>query len=85
MDKNQIVKKEYVSVIVKHDADGNIRPLAIGLNDNLYEIDKVKQKCRAASLKVGGTGIRYTVVINGHIIFLYDEENGKWFLDSKVA
>ena len=85
MNKEKTIKKEYVSVIVKHDVDGNIRPLAISLNDNLYEIDKVKQKCRAASLKVGGTGIRYTVVVNGRIIFLYDEENGKWFLDSKVA
>lgn len=78
---NTNIKKEYVDVIVKHDRDGNIRPLAITMNDDIYEIDKVKHSCRAASLKFGGTGIRYTVVINGKLCFLYDEENGKWFVD----
>ncbi len=78
---NTNINKEYVDVIVKHDKEGNIRPLAITMNEDVYEIDKIKQRCRAASLKFGGTGIRYTVVINGKLCFLYDEENGKWFVD----
>jgi len=48
-----------------------------------YEIDRVIQKCRAASTKVGGTGIRYTVQICGKPTFLFDEENGKWFVEAK--
>ena len=43
----------------------------------------VIQKCRAASTKVGGTGIRYTVQICGKPTFLFDEENGKWFVEAK--
>ena len=39
--------------------------------------------CRAASTKVGGTGIRYTVQICGKPTFLFDEENGKWFVEAK--
>ena len=52
-------------------------------NDEKYEIDRVIQKCRAAATKVGGTGIRYTVQICGQQAFLFDEENGKWFVEAK--
>ena len=63
-------RKVYVEVNVTHRPDG-------------YEIDRVIQKCRAASTKVGGTGIRYTVQICGKPTFLFDEENGKWFVEAK--
>ena len=53
-------------------------------NGEKYEIDRVIQKCRAASTKVGGTGIRYTVQICGKPTFLFDEENGKWFVEAKT-
>lgn len=83
MNTNLEIKKTYVDIIVKHDSDGNIKPLALSVNGSrLYEIDKVKYKCRAASLKVGGNGVRYTIKINGKIMFLYDEENGKWFIET---
>ena len=52
-------------------------------NDEIYEVDRVMQKCRAAATKVGGTGIRYTVQICGQSAFLFDEENGKWFVEAK--
>ena len=39
--------------------------------------------CRAASTKVGGTGLRYTVMICGKETYLFDEENGKWFVEGK--
>lgn len=64
--------------------DGTARPNFIKFeNDEKYEIDRVIQKCRAASTKVGGTGIRYTVQICGKPTFLFDEENGKWFVEAK--
>ena len=59
-------KKVYVKVIIEQDSEGNIRPMSIVWTDgHTYEVDRLKQKCRAASLKVGGTGIRYTVMICG--------------------
>ena len=64
--------------------NGTARPNFIKFeNDEKYEIDRVIQKCRAASTKVGGTGIRYTVQICGKPTFLFDEENGKWFVEAK--
>ena len=67
-------RKVYVEVNVTHRPDGTARPNFIKFeNDEKYEIDRVIQKCRAASTKVGGTGIT----------FLFDEENGKWFVEAK--
>ena len=77
-------RKVYVEVNVTHRADGSARPNFIYFgNDERYEIDRVIQKCRVAATKVGGTGIRYTVQICGQQAFLFDEENGKWFVEAK--
>ncbi|NCC01895.1 MAG: hypothetical protein EOM34_14700 [Clostridia bacterium] len=76
-------KKLYVEVEVTHRADGTCRPNSIKIDDDLFEIDRVRHACRAAATKVGGTGIRYTVVIRGTETYLFDEENGKWFVEGK--
>jgi len=80
-------KKVYVKVIIEQDSEGNIRPMSIVWTDgHTYEVDRLKQKCRAASLKVGGTGIRYTVMICGKETYLYHEfyeDEGKWFVEAK--
>jgi len=63
----QKCRKVYVPVNLDVDAEGNIRPRLIRWIDGRgYEIDRLKHKCRAASTKVGGCGIRYTVMIGGH-------------------
>ncbi len=77
-------RKVYVEVRARHLIDGTCRPETIKFeNDEVYEIDRVKQCCRAASTKVGGTGLRYTVMICGKETYLFDEENGKWFVEGK--
>lgn len=77
-------RKVYVEVNVDHRLDGTARPNRIKFEDGMtYEIDRVKFVCRAASTKVGGTGLRYTVMICGTETFLFDEENGKWFVEAK--
>lgn len=77
-------RKVYVEVDVTHRTDGTARPQRIKFeNGEVYEIDRVKYCCRAASTKVGGTGLRYTVLICGTETFLFDEENGKWFVEGK--
>ena len=76
--------KVYVKVIAEHDPDGTTRPISVTWEDGIvYEIDCIKQIRRAASTKVGGTGVRYTIRIGNNITFLFDEENGKWFVESK--
>ena len=46
------------------------------------DIDQILYKCRAASKKVGGGGIRYTVMIRGRESYLF-QEGTKWFVEAK--
>ena len=63
------------------DLDGNIRPRAITWEDGrVYEIDRVLDIRRAASLKAGGVGMRYICRIRGKEVRLFNEE-GRWFME----
>jgi len=70
-----------VAVNVRHEADGRQTPLAIIWEDGRkFEIDYVYDARRAASLKAGGVGMRYTCKIRSKKLYLFDEE-GCWFLE----
>ena len=78
-------RKAYVSVNVDIDKEGCIYPRFIRWRDGLiFQIDQVLYKCRAASKKVGGGGIRYTVMIRGKESYLF-HEGDKWFVEAKEA
>ena len=63
------------------DLDGNIRPRAITWEDGrVFEIDRILDVRRAASLKAGGLGIRYICRIRGKEIKLFNDE-GRWFME----
>ena len=79
---------KYVKVQVAVNAtirkDGQVLPRKFLWKDgNWYKIDRVVRAERAASTKVGGCGIRYTVMINGFPRFLFDED-GKWFMEDEI-
>lgn len=77
--------KLYVDVNVKFTGAGKMLPREIILPDGRhYEIDRITDCRRAASMKAGGTGIRYTCKILGKESFLWYEENYKWFVESKL-
>lgn len=38
---------------------------------------------RAASLRAGGVGLRYTCIINGKTSHLFYEDNNKWFVEKR--
>ena len=81
----QEIKKEYVSILAQIHRDGTIQPLGIRLQDGRkYDIDEIKDKCRAASLKAGGCGIRYTIRIGARDTYLFDED-GRWFVELRVS
>jgi len=81
----QEIKKEYVSILAQIHRDGSIEPIGILLEDGRkYDIDEVKDKCRAASLKAGGCGIRYTIRIGSRDTYLFDED-GRWFVELRVS
>jgi len=73
--------KVFVEVTAKHDVEGNVRPLSIIWEDGReFKIDLVIDVRRAASLKGGGLGIRYTCKILGRAVYLFDDD-GKWFIE----
>lgn len=76
-------RKVYVGVELSVSPQGDVRPRTIIFEDgNKYQIDRLRQKCRAHATKVGGTGIRYTVIICNKETFLY-EDDGRWFVEAK--
>jgi hypothetical protein len=80
--------KKYVDVILRQDKDGRTHPLALVFDETTYEIDLVKAVQRAASTKVGGTGIRYTIMVSNKEMqtskesYLFEDE-GRWFVEAK--
>lgn len=81
------MKKTYVDVIVLYNSDGRIIPKCILWDDGRsYDIDKIIDVRRAASLKSGGMGWRYTVTIGEHrrILFFEDVPDiPRWFIEPK--
>jgi len=75
--------KVYVNVTAHFDTEGNMTPMSIIWGDGTeYEIDRVLDKRRAASLKAGGFGDRYTVRIWNRERYLFFED-GRWFVEGK--
>ena len=75
--------KRYVDMIVRYTEDGQIIPLAVRWSpEQLFEIDRVLDVRHAASLRAGGTGIRYLCRIQGKERFIWLEED-RWFVEAK--
>jgi len=80
--------KVYVHVIAYHAPGAPVTPLYILDEENVRrKVIKVTDIRRAASLKAGGAGLRYTVVIEGEMddveTFMWLEESrtgGDWFI-----
>lgn len=78
-----IRRKVYVSVLAEMTPTGYAQPKVITWEDGThYEIDQIKDVRKAASLKAGGTGIRYRVRIGRTETNLFLEEN-RWFVEGK--
>ena len=77
--------KTYVEAVVKVLPDGQKRPLTIVFESRKkYAIDRVRRVPRACATKVGGTGIRYTVEILGTTTFLFEDDEGRWFVEARA-
>ena len=73
--------KVYVTVEAVFRPDGRLMPTAfIWENGRRYEIDRVTDVCRAASLKAGGVGMRYTCMVRSRQTYLFYED-GRWFME----
>ena len=77
--------KTYVAVLAKFEPDGRLLPLQIEWEDGrVYSVDRVLDVRRAASLKAGGYGIRYTCRISGKETYLFYEKD-RWFVERRAA
>lgn len=75
--------KVYVDVVLKNDAAGGLHPLQVIWEDGRsFAIDRVLECRRMASTKAGGTGMRYTVRVQGNATHLWHEQN-RWFVERK--
>lgn len=76
------MRKKFVDVICLNDQAGNLKPLYL-IWDNLYKIPilKVKEICPRASLKVGGSGLRYTCVFDSNKVRHLYYDRGKWYVE----
>ena len=74
-------RKTYVEVTARIDVDGRLTPLEIVWRDGrIFAIDRVHEAIRRASQRVGGTGIRYLVSVNGREKYLF-YEGPRWFVE----
>lgn len=77
-------RKTYVEVLCRIDVDGQVTPLSITWRDGrTFPIDRVEEAIRRASARVGGTGVRYRVSINGRDKYLFFEDP-RWFVEEVV-
>jgi hypothetical protein len=78
--------KVYVDVTAEFSKDGDLVPKSFRWEDGqVYEIERVKDVRRAASLKAGGVGMRYTCVIGGQEKYLFYEDSNMWFMERAGA
>lgn len=78
------MSKIYVDVLAEFSKDGRLVPKSIKWEDGRrFEIDRIKDVKRAASMKAGGVGMRYSCVISGQEKYLYYEDNNMWFVEGR--
>ena len=76
--------KVYVDVNATFTKDVRLLPKSfIWTDGHVYEIQRVTDVRRAASLKAGGAGMRYTCIVDGRESHLFYEDNNMWFMESR--
>lgn len=77
------MNRHYVKVICVHELNGKITPLYIVWDNGIrYKIDRILQCCQAASLKSGGSGMRYTCLFDQECRYLFHDHD-KWFIEKR--
>lgn len=75
------MNKTVLNILVEHKADGKQLPKTILWPDGRrFDIDKVLDVRQAASLKIGGRGMRYVCRICGRERVIFDV-NGLWYVE----
>lgn len=84
LNRMESSKVYVVNVMAEFTKDGRLLPRSFIWKDGqIYEIQRVTDVRRAASLKAGGVGIRYTCIVNGRESHLFYEDNNMWFMEER--
>lgn len=74
------MEKIFLRVIVDHAPDGTLRPLSFRWPDGrVFSVDRVLDVRQAPALKVGGLAIRFHCRAHGKELYLFHDEDGRWF------
>lgn len=77
--------RTYVRVLVEVDEEGLRTPRSIEWRDGRrFDVDRLLDRRRAASMRTGGRGVRYTVMVRGQAKQLWEDEHGRWFVEEIV-
>lgn len=77
-------RKVYIDVYTLMRKDGTVLPrFFIWEDGEKYTIDRVLHITPAASLKVGGRGIKYAAQISGRERYLFREDD-RWFVEAPI-
>ncbi len=80
-----MARKVFVKVNLDVEPDGKMTPRSVTWEDGrVFEVDRVTDARRAASMKAGGTGMRFTCMIRSKQVYLFYEEP-RWFMEGKDA
>jgi len=75
--------KVVVKVVVSIATDRTKTPISLTFEDGKeYCIDRICGRQRAEATKVGGTGIRYTIMVRGRQTYLFEDDD-QWFVEAK--
>lgn len=78
------MSKVYVNVVAEFTKEGLLIPRQLKWQDGrTFVIDRIKDMRRAASMKAGGCGMRYTCQICGQDKYLFYEDNNMWFVEGR--
>lgn len=75
--------KRYVSVTMRTDEEGRVRPLEVQLHGKTYIVDEVLKVQRRSARRTGGDGICYTIRMGESITEIYYEDP-RWFVEEIV-
>lgn len=73
--------KTYVWVRARTDVNGIVTPEAFRWGDELLPIARVAERREARATKQGGRGIRYTILVGQTRLYLYMDEDRRWFVE----
>ena len=75
--------KTAVDVLAAFHVDGEVEPYTFWWKDGAeYQVDKMLEKERAASLKAGIIGLRYKILVRGKETYLFRDDD-LWFMENK--